>query len=183
MPSVIAGGSAMAEQQTPECDSETCLLDVRGLRVAFPTSGGSAASGGARRRPVRRAGETVGLVGESGSGKTMTHALGDPPPPEDRPRRRRPDALRGQGRPSARTEGCGSCAPRSIGTVFQDPYSSLNPVARIGDQLMEVLKLNWASRREAEQTAVEACGMSASQAPRSGSARILTSSAAACDSA
>ena len=31
---------------------------------------------------------------------------------------------------------------RSIGTVFQDPYSSLNPVARIGDQIAEILRLN-----------------------------------------
>ena len=46
---------------------------------------------------------------------------------------------------------------RAIGTVFQDPYSSLNPVLRIGAQLTEALRLNLGlGHREAEARAVEA---------------------------
>ena len=39
--------------------------------------------------------------------------------------RRRPDA------------GCATCAARSIGIIFQEPMTALNPVMRVGDQIAE----------------------------------------------
>jgi peptide/nickel transport system permease protein len=115
------------------------VLDVRNLTVEIQTPRGPI-------RPVQdvslsvNAGETLAIVGESGSGKSVTatavmgllpsvavpiegHAwLGDRdvlrlPEPEMR-------ALRG--------------GPMAM--VFQDPMSSLNPVHRVGDQLVEAIQ-------------------------------------------
>jgi oligopeptide/dipeptide ABC transporter ATP-binding protein len=87
-------------------------------------------------------GEIVGLVGESGSGKSLTcrsvmrlvpaggHVL--------------EGSVRFDGRDVLALGGRDLRALRAkeIGMIFQDPFSSLNPVYRVGDQLMETLRVN-----------------------------------------
>ena len=115
------------------------VLSVRNLKVAFPT----------RRRTLTAvddvsfdiaAGEVLGVVGESGAGKSLTGAavIGLLEPPgrivggEVRLNGRRIDNLPAEEMRKLRG--------RRIGMVFQDPLTSLNPLYRIGDQLIETIR-------------------------------------------
>ncbi len=102
-------------------------------------------------------GEILGLVGESGAGKSITGAaiirllegpvsiaggevwLGD----------QRIDNLSNGDLRSVRG--------RRIGSVFQDPLTSLNPLMRIGDQLMETIMVHLGvTRAQARKRAIAA---------------------------
>lgn len=117
-----------AEQANP--GTREPLLRVRGLRVAFTDAEG------ARTEVVRgidldiARGERVALVGESGCGKSMTSLSLCGLPPTDRASVTGEILFRGQP-----LRGAG----RGVSYVFQDPMASLNPVMRIGAQLMEAL--------------------------------------------
>ena len=114
------------------------LLTVDRLRVEFP----------ARRRTLVAvddvslsidAGEVLGVVGESGAGKSVTGAavIGLVEPPgriaggEVRFAGRRIDDLPDDARRRLRG--------REIGSVFQDPLTSLNPLFTVGQQLVETI--------------------------------------------
>ncbi|RRH76125.1 ABC transporter ATP-binding protein [Falsigemmobacter faecalis] len=135
--------------------SHTPLFEVSDLRVSF-------GRGAAAREAVRglslslAAGEVLGIVGESGSGKSlaMLSALGlNPEGSEVR------GSVRFQGREIAELPRAALQKIRGaqIGMVFQDPLSSLNPVMRVGAQIMEALYLHnpRLTRREAEERATE----------------------------
>src|SRR5258705_7418990 len=115
------------------------LLDVRRLRVEFPTRRGTLAA----VRDVSFAiapGEVLGVVGESGAGKSLTGAaiigLIDAPGRiaggEIRLSGRRIDAF--PYHEMRRVRG------REIGAVFQDPLTSLDPLYTIGPQLIETIR-------------------------------------------
>jgi peptide/nickel transport system ATP-binding protein len=117
------------------------LLSVQNLRVEFPTRRGILTAVDDVSFDIQP-GEVLGVVGESGAGKSLTGAaiigLLDPPGRiaggEVRLKGERidnlpPDALR-------RIRG------RRIGMVFQDPLTSLNPLFRIGEQLIETIQLH-----------------------------------------
>jgi ABC-type glutathione transport system ATPase component len=130
------------------------VVSVRGLTVDFPLRRGNF-------RAVEDVsfdimpGEVLGVVGESGAGKSMTGSaiigLIEPPgritagevlldgkridnlPPEEMQK------LRG----------------KRIGMVFQDPLTSLNPLYRIGDQIVETIRRHLpVSEAEARERAI-----------------------------
>ncbi len=115
------------------------LLDVSDLRVEFVT----------RRGPLVAVdgvsfhidpGEVLGVVGESGAGKSMTGAaiIGLIEPPgliesgEVWLEGRRIDNLAHED--MRRVRG------REIGAILQDPLTSLNPLLRISDQIIETIR-------------------------------------------
>ena len=114
------------------------LLKVDRLRVEFPT----------RQRTLVAvddvslsidAGEVLGVVGESGAGKSVTGAaiIGLIEPPgriaggEIRFAGQRIDCLPDDAKRRIRG--------REIGSVFQDPLTSLNPLFTVGQQLVETI--------------------------------------------
>lgn len=100
-------------------------------------------------------GETLGLVGESGSGKSMTalSLMGLLP---------RPDSYIAHGQVNfagsdiAALDGSELAALRGneISMIFQDPMTALNPVKRIGAQILEVLEIHKRARKQQARTQV-----------------------------
>ncbi len=88
-------------------------------------------------------GETVCLVGESGSGKSVTAlSIGRllPTPPAHYPAGQ--ILLEGRDVLKASKRELRELRGRSVSYIFQEPGASLNPVMRVGSQIMESLKLH-----------------------------------------
>src|SRR5690606_33323062 len=113
----------------------TPVLQVQGLAVRMRTEGGVAEILDDVTLTVPRGG-TVGVVGESGCGKsTLLRAiLGILPKGAETPRGS--VLFDGQDILADRAES----ARGRIGFVPQDPYLSLNPVFRAGDQILEIMR-------------------------------------------
>jgi peptide/nickel transport system ATP-binding protein len=130
------------------------LLDVRHLRVEFPTRRGTLVALDDVSFDIAP-GEILGVVGESGAGKSLTGSaiigLLDPPgriaSGEIRFDGRRIDALPYEEMRKVRG--------RSIGAIFQDPLTSLDPLFTIGRQLVETIQTHLPmSAAEARQRAI-----------------------------
>ncbi len=132
----------------PQGDSGT-VLEVEDLRVEFATNPPVRAVRGVSFSLSR--GEKLGIVGESGCGKsvTATALLGmvDPPGRIVSGSVRVGDTEMISASPSDLRSVRGS----EIAMVFQDPMSSLNPVARVGRQIEDVLTYHGWDDREARQ--------------------------------
>ena len=114
------------------------LLSVRNLRVEFPTRRGTLVAVDDVSLDIAP-GEVLGLVGESGAGTSVTGAavIGLLEPPG---RIASGEILLGgqriNGLPLAAMQ---KIRGKRISMVFQDPLTSLNPVFRVGDQLVETI--------------------------------------------
>jgi len=116
----------------------TPLLEVKDLRVEFPTRRGTLVAVDDLSFSIAP-GEILGVVGESGAGKSLTGMaiIGLLEPPgriaagEIRLEGERIDNL-----PAERLR---RIRGRRIGAIFQDPLTSLNPLYTIGDQLVETI--------------------------------------------
>jgi oligopeptide/dipeptide ABC transporter ATP-binding protein len=117
------------------------LLTIDRLRVEFNLPSGRVV--GVKEASIRIApGEIVGLVGETGSGKSlMCRSVMRLVPP---PGRIVAGEIEFDGRDvlamSARE--LREFRAHDVGMIYQDPFSSLNPVFRIGHQLTETLRAN-----------------------------------------
>ncbi|HEY7651293.1 MAG TPA: ABC transporter ATP-binding protein [Methylomirabilota bacterium] len=142
------------------------VLDVRQLTVEFSSEDGALRAVDGVSFQIRR-GEIVGLVGESGAGKSLTSEaiLGLI--------RRPPGRIAGEvwfgGRdlltldePAlARVRG------KDIAMIFQNPSASLNPVFRVGDQMLEAMALHLPEPRATlRERVVETLGRVGISSPR-----------------
>jgi oligopeptide/dipeptide ABC transporter ATP-binding protein len=136
------------------------LLEVEGLRTHFETSAGLVRAVDGISYDVRE-GETVAVVGESGCGKSVgaLSILRLIPTP---PGRVVSGSIRFNGRDllALSEEEIRKVRGREIGTIFQEPMTSLNPVLTIGLQLTETIRQHFpVSKEAAEARAVGLLGM------------------------
>ncbi|MFI7006224.1 ABC transporter ATP-binding protein [Streptomyces sp. NPDC050145] len=136
----------------------TPMLEIRDLRVTFPTDDGLVHAVNGMDLTLAR-GETVGIVGESGSGKTVTS-----------------QALMGLLKDtSARVSGqvlldgtdlnplteaqMRAYRGKKIAMIFQDPLSAMHPFYPVGTQIAEAYRVhNQVSKKAAAAVAVDMLG-------------------------
>jgi peptide/nickel transport system ATP-binding protein len=143
----------------PTADPGRPILEVKDLRVHFPTEDGLVRAVDGLDFSLAR-GRTLGIVGESGSGKSVTslailglhkrtraqvsgHIFVDDvdvvAASEERVRRLRGDKM---------------------AMIFQDPLSSMHPYYTVGNQIMEAYRVhNNVSKRAARARAIEMLGV------------------------
>lgn len=130
------------------------LLDIENLRVTFPTRQGEFEA--VRGISFTLSKERLGIVGESGSGKSMTgRAILRLIRPPGRIEADRMD-LHGRDLLAMSDKQMQGVRGQKISMVMQDPKFSLNPVMRIGEQIIEIYRFHTkASRKAAWAKAIE----------------------------
>jgi peptide/nickel transport system ATP-binding protein len=135
--------------------SSSPLLEVRHLRVEFPTRRGTLLALDDINLSIAP-GEILGVVGESGAGKSLTGAaiIGLLEPPGRIAGGE--ILLDGQRIDKLPDEAMRQIRGRQIGAIFQDPLTSLNPLYTIGQQLTETILTHLpVSAAEARQRAIK----------------------------
>ncbi len=143
------------------------LLDVKNLRVEFPTRRGTLLALDDVSFEIAP-GEVLGVVGESGAGKSLTGAaiigLLEPPGRVAGGEIR----LEGQRIDNLPYEQMRAIRGRRIGAIFQDPLTSLNPLYTVGRQLIETIRthlpLDEAQARERAIKLLQDTGIPAAEA-------------------
>jgi peptide/nickel transport system ATP-binding protein len=147
---VGAGGRGAA---TPE---DLAFLDVRDLRVHFPTDDGLVKAVDGISFKLER-GRTLGIVGESGSGKSVS-SLGIMGLHHGRGSGKVSGQvyLDGQELVSASPDVVRKLRGNKMAMIFQDPLSSMHPYYTVGNQIIEAYRIhNDVSKREARTRAIE----------------------------
>lgn len=141
-------------EELPVAKEGVSLLEVKDLKVTFPSEDGSVYAVRGVDLKVE-SGEIVGIVGESGSGKSVTSM-----------------AIMGLLDESAKVEGSiklhgvelanrpdgwmSKVRGLRLSMIFQDPLSALTPVYTVGDQIVEALEIHGKfSKEKAKDRALE----------------------------
>jgi microcin C transport system ATP-binding protein len=120
----------------------TPVLSVRDLAVEFPSHGASVAAVRGISFDIMP-GEIVALVGESGSGKSVSAlSILDLLPPAAQARTGGSVQFQGQELLGMAPADLRRLRGNRIGMIFQDPMTSLNPIQRVGRQLIEILQIH-----------------------------------------
>lgn len=128
------------------------ILDIRGLEVSFPTDGGELFAVRGVDLSLEE-GEVLALVGESGSGKSVSSSavLGLLP----RGAAVRGEIIyRGEDLLAMGQRRLSHIRGREISLVPQDPFLSLDPIMRVGEQIAESVRAGRGGRREARERAL-----------------------------
>jgi oligopeptide/dipeptide ABC transporter ATP-binding protein len=137
------------------------LLQVENLRTYFRTEAGVARAVDGVSLYVNP-GETLGIVGESGSGKSVTslsimRLIPEPPGEIQSGSRILFRGERGvEDLAGAKPDRMRQIRGNDIAMIFQEPMTSLNPVFRVGDQIIETLRLHQGlNKRDARDKAID----------------------------
>jgi peptide/nickel transport system ATP-binding protein len=134
------------------------LLEVRDLTVRFPTPDGVVKAVSEVSFPLER-GETLGIVGESGSGKSVTNLAIMGLLNRNRAQITGEVVYKGEDLLALPADRLRDIRGKDIAMIFQDPFASLHPMYRVGDQLVEAVRTHSdVSRDVAFNRAVELLG-------------------------
>ena len=155
-----ATGTAVGEVAAAGSPAPTAFLEVRDLRVHFPTDDGLVKSVDGLSFRLER-GRTLGIVGESGSGKSVTslgimglHTAGQ----YGRRKARISGEIWLNGREllGADPDEVRRLRGREMAMIFQDPLSALHPYYTIGRQIIEAYRVHHAVTKDvARKRAIE----------------------------
>ncbi len=143
------------EGATPPRSAPSAFLELRDLKVHFPTEDGLVKSVDGLSFKLEK-GKTLGIVGESGSGKSVTslgilglhkgtraHLSGEV-------------WLDGTELIAATKEEVRKLRGNKMAMIFQDPLSALHPYYTVGNQIAEAYRIhNNVSKKQAHARAVE----------------------------
>jgi peptide/nickel transport system ATP-binding protein len=140
-------------------NAPTAFLEVRDLKVHFPTDDGLVKSVDGLSFQLEK-GKTLGIVGESGSGKSVTslaimglHRLGA------RGKNVRMSGeiwLDGKELVSASPDEVRRLRGREMAMIFQDPLSAMHPYYTVGSQIVEAYRVHHdVDKKTARRRAVE----------------------------
>src|SRR3712207_2779868 len=133
----------------------TAFLDVRDLRIHFPTDDGLVKSVDGLSFALER-GRTLGIVGESGSGKSVT-SLGILGLHNKRNARVSGEiVLDGTDIVASSAETVRRMRGRKMAMIFQDPLSAMHPYYTVGAQIIEAYRVHHdVNKQVARKHAVE----------------------------
>jgi peptide/nickel transport system ATP-binding protein len=153
-------GTALGEPAAVGSPAPTAFLEVRDLKVHFPTDDGLVKSVDGLSFQLEK-GKTLGIVGESGSGKSVTslgimglHTAGQ------YGRRKAQISgevwLDGQELLGADPDTVRKLRGREMAMIFQDPLSALHPYYTIGRQITEAYRVHHdVDKKTARKRAIE----------------------------
>src|SRR5258706_6811355 len=148
---VIAGGP----QRSVSLAAPAGLLDVRDLRVHFPTDDGLVKAVDGMSLRLDR-GRTLGIVGESGSGKSVTSLAILGLHHGTSARITGEIWLDGRDLVSVDAARVRQLRGNKMAMIFQDPLSSLHPYYTVGNQITEAYRIhNDVSRQAARAHTIE----------------------------
>ncbi|GAA2699772.1 MULTISPECIES: ABC transporter ATP-binding protein [Nonomuraea] len=136
----------------------TAFLDVKDLRIHFPTDDGLVRSVDGLTFSLER-GRTLGIVGESGSGKSVTslgilglHKGG-------RARMSGEIWLDGEELIGASADHVRRLRGKKMAMIFQDPLSAMHPYYTVGDQIIEAYRIHHdVTKKVARKHAIDMLG-------------------------
>lgn len=132
------------------------ILEVKDLKIRFITDLGTVYAVNGISFDLYE-GKTLGVIGESGCGKTVsmlsiTRLLSEPPA------KVRADYIKFKGKEiqNASEKDMNKIRGSQVGLIFQDPMMSLNPILKVGFQIMEPLRNHMnMGKKEARERAYE----------------------------
>ena len=147
---LIADSAATAPSGPPKH-----FLEVRDLRVAFPTDDGLVRSVDGLSFSVER-GKTMGIVGESGSGKSVTSQAILGLHKGTRAQVSGEIWLDGEELVQKSADEMRTLRGNKVAMIFQDPLSSMHPFYKVGEQIVEAYRIhNDVSKQAARKRAIE----------------------------
>lgn len=131
------------------------LLDVKNVKTHFFTDKGVVKAVDGVDFKIKK-GETLGIVGESGSGKSVTSMSVMQLVEEPGETVEGTIVFKGDDLLKKSVKEMQAIRGNEISMIFQEPMTSLNPVFKIGEQIMEVLMLHQDMNKEqARNKAIE----------------------------